>query len=208
MSQDLARQVARQRGAYLPIVMATIEAETNFRNVLGQYAAPTAVWGAGYGQVHLRWHLDTFRQVARELGVDVPPNLTTRRDDVQRYVIDNIILRNDLLSMHLAVAVIQRIWEGSGSNWDRFTEAYVGAGISTRDRERRRVIWNRWRERLGGEQQIPAPPAQAPPTPVTPPIGRVVIGDEQYRQVGLLAVSLATLLLVLITGGDSDRDET
>jgi len=170
VSRELALQVGRARGAYLPIVMATIEAETNFRNVLGEYAAATARFGIGFGQVHLRWHFATLQQVAGELGIALPSDTNPLGDDRANEPFRRLLLGNPMLSMHLAVAVIDRIWRGSGANWDRFTESYVGRGISARDRERRRVIWHRWLAYFGRPVPAPVPlPAPAPlPAPLAP----------------------------------------
>ena len=188
MSRELALQVARARGAYLPIVMATIEAETNFRNVLGEYAAATARFGIGFGQVHLRWHFASLQQVARELGVALPSDVNPLGDDRANEPFRRLLLGNALLSMHFAVAVIQRTWLGSGANWDRFTEFYVGRGISARDRERRRVIWHRWLAYFG----VPTPvPPVAPP--VAPPVVPPVAADEP-----LIALGFFVLVIVLV----------
>lgn len=180
MSRDLALQVARERGAYLPIVMSTIQAESNFRNVIGAYGRPSARWGAGYGQVHPAWHADDVRDVARRLRVALPAAFAgvpwqsgnqvwdrfERREPVAvavREVIDSIILRNNLFSMHLSVQVIQKIWEASGRDFDRFVRAYVGPAIPPADIGRRRKLLTQWRQTLG---ERPAAPPQAAATPV------------------------------------------
>ena len=194
MSQALAERVARERNVSLPIVMATIEAESNFRNIIGQYAAWSARFGIGFGQVHLRWHFSTLQQVARELGVTLPSNVNPMHNDAANEPFRRLLLGNDLLSMHLAVAVIGRKWAASGGNWDRFTEAYVGAGISDRDRERRRIIWNRWlahyghRPPAGGRQEEPMPIAA--PAPVRAQELRLVDAFAGYGAIFLVIVAM------------------
>ena len=189
MSQQLARTVAAQRGADLLPVMATIEAETNFRNVLGEYAAATARFGIGFGQVHLRWHFETLRQVAQELDVDLPSQINPMHDDAANEPFRRLILNNDLLSMSLAVAVIDRIWRRTG-NFESFTRAYVGAGISERDMERRRVIWTRWVNTLA-QETTPRPVQAAPrPVPATP--------QQQAEQIGLAVITLIGLIAASI----------
>jgi len=177
MSRELALRKARERGANIPVVMSTIEAESNFRNVLGQYAAPSARWGAGFGQVHPAWHANDVRDVAARLRITLPADFAAvpwregdqvwdrfargdRTARAVRQVIDEIILRNDEFSMELAVQVISKIWDASGREFDRFLRSYVGPGIPPADVQRRRAMLDRWQRELG---QAPAPPPiQAP----------------------------------------------
>lgn len=167
MSVALAKQVATARGAELLPVLATIEAESNFRNTLGEYAGWSARFGIGYGQVHLRWHFATLQQVAAELGITLPSAENPGVDDARNEPFRRLLLGNDLLSMHLAVAVIDRIWRGT-REFTAFQRAYVGRGISQADLDRRRLIWERWRAVL--EQAAATPVAAAPaPGPVAPP---------------------------------------
>lgn len=168
MSQALAERVALERGVFRPIVMATIEAESNFRNIIGQYAAWSARFGIGYGQVHLRWHFSTLQQVARELRVTLPSQVNPMHNDAANEPFRRLLLGNSLLSMHLAVAVIGRKWAAAGGDWDRFTSAYVGAGISDRDRERRRAIWHRWLAHYGHTPQQRHPQQDAPVPGIAP----------------------------------------
>ena len=100
--------------------------------------------------------------------------------------------------MHLAVAVIDRKWRGSGGNWDRFTEAYVGAGISDRDRERRRIIWNRWREHF---RTAPAAPAPAAPAPApTPAPGRRVSAAVPTGMMNAVVIGLIVVVGLIVFG--------
>lgn len=201
MSRQLAEQVARQRGAYLPIVMATIEAETNFRNVIGEYDAATAAFGIGFGQVHLRWHFDTLKTVARELAIPLPSQINPGRDNIANEPFRRLILGNDLLSMHLAVAVIDRKWRAAGGDWDRFTELYVGRGISARDRERRRVIWHRWKGITPAIPVVPAP--VAPPARPLPVPARMMPGIELTIALGVIAL---IVLAIGVKGFSAVRD--
>ena len=106
--RELAERVIKERGAYYPIVMSTIEAETNFRNVVGEYQAWSAPFGLGFGQVHLRWHFNTLRKVANELGIELPSHRNPMHDLEANRPFRDLILGNPELSMHLAVATIQR----------------------------------------------------------------------------------------------------
>jgi len=214
MSRELAERVASEKNVFRPIVMATIEAETNFRNVLGQYAAWSARFGIGFGQVHLRWHFDALQTVARDLNITLPSQVNPMHDDAANEPFRRLILGNDMLSMHLAIEVIRRAWRGVNGDWDRFTERYVGAGISSRDRERRRVIWRRWLTHFGHTYRAGyrypvydvapvTPPAPVPRIP-TPPIAErparvtpVLAGStfiENFFAIGALFVIAVAIL--------------
>ena len=201
MSVALAKQVAAARGAELLPVLATIEAESGFRNVLGEYQAWSARFGIGYGQVHLRWHFATLQQVAAELDIALPSANNPMHDDARNEPFRRLLLGNDLLSMHLAVAVIDRVWRGT-REFGAFHRAYVGRGISQGELDRRRLIWERWRAAL--EQAAAAPVAALPPPgPVAPPPTgpalqlalRPLSGDDQER------LALALIALVGVVAG-------
>ena len=185
MSRELAMRVAREQRADIAVVMATIEAETNFRNVVGGYGRPSALWGAGYGQVHPAWHADDVRDVARRLGVTLPADFGQvpwrsgdqvwhryARGDATaravRQVIDTIIIRNSEFSMQLSVQVIRKKWDGAGRDFDRFLRSYVGPAIPAADIARRKAMLERWRRELG----------QAPAAPALPQVPRFVATPE------------------------------
>ena len=69
-------------------------------------------------------------------------------------------MRNSEFSMQLAVQVIQKIWDASGRDFDRFLRSYVGPAIPAADVQRRKRMLERWQRELG--QAPVAPPAQAP----------------------------------------------
>ncbi|MCD5384915.1 MAG: S-layer homology domain-containing protein [Candidatus Pacebacteria bacterium] len=156
MSKKLAKEVIEQfqrdgRNVNPVITMATIEAETNFRNVAGEYAAWSAEFGLGYGQVHLRWHFDSLLRVADKLNCDLPSYDNPRHNPEKNKPFAELILGNNLLSMHLAVEVIHKIWTRADvHDFLTFTKAYVGSGISAEDIKRRRAIYDKWLIRLGG----------------------------------------------------------
>jgi len=206
MSRELALRVARERGADIAVVMATIEAETNFRNVLGGYGAPSARWGAGFGQVHPAWHADDVRDVAARLRVALPPGFGSvpwrsgdqvwdryARGDATaravRQVIDNIILRNPEFSMQLSVQVIQKKWTGAGRDFDRFLRSYVGPAIPAADIARRKRMLERWRRELG---QAPA----AAPLPQVPRFtAQADAGGVRITGPGLAGIDAENLLV-------------
>ena len=202
MSVALAKQVATAREAELLPVLATIEAESNFRNTLGEYAAWSARFGIGFGQVHLRWHFDSLQQVAAELDIQLPSQHNPMHDDRANEPFRRLILGNDLLSMHLAVAVIDRVWRGT-REFGAFQRAYVGRGISQADLDRRRLIWERWRAAL---EQTAATPVQAAPVPgpvAPPPAGPALqlalrpMTAADHERLGLALVVLAGLMASL-----------
>lgn len=217
MSRELALRVAREQGADVAVVMATIQAESGFRNVIGGYAAPSARWGAGFGQVHPAWHADDVRDVAARLGVTLPPGfgpVPWRANDqvwdrhargdptaqAVRQVIDTIILRNDEFSMQLAVQVIRKKWDGAGRDFDRFLRSYVGPAIPAADIARRKVLLERWRRELG---QAPAPALpQEPRFAAVPDAGGVRLtgpglNDIDARNLAVFTGAAGVVMLVL-----------
>lgn len=142
--QDKARLYAKKYGVPENIVLATIEAETGGRNVLGDGGN-----ALGYGQVWAKkWHYDKLLSVARDLGVVVPAQ-SAPIEDFQR-----LILGNDDLSMALAVKTIGAFWEGAGQDWLRFTKSYVGPAIPQADIIRREKIWNKYKDQAPVETGV------------------------------------------------------
>lgn len=128
--RSLATQEANTQGCAIPIVLATIEAETSGQNIAGDNGN-----ALGYGQVWSKWHMDAFNYAGRRLGISVPtdlPSLTT------------LTLGNDQFSMIVAVYVIKSMWESSKGSWSNFTYSYVGPAIPSSDFKRREVIWNKY----------------------------------------------------------------
>lgn len=164
-NQLLAVRISREDRVPTDLVMATIQGETNFRNIRGTIGA-VAPFELGFGQVILRWWFDVFQEVAREMRISIP-----HQNPFGNWILANhephweIIRKNDELSMRLAVRVIRRIWERAGrvthviriinrkrvrvfipDQWTRFTIFYVGAGVTDGDIERRRGIYRYWQE--------------------------------------------------------------
>lgn len=120
--------------SYDKIVLATIEAETGGRNVLGDSGN-----ALGYGQVWAKkWHYQKLKKVAGILGVRIP----SQTSPIQEF--QKVVLGNDDLSMGLAVQTIISFWEGAGKDWVTFTKRYVGPSIPSSDLERRRKIWMKY----------------------------------------------------------------
>ena len=128
--RSLANSEANIAGCAVDIVLATVEAETNGRNVSGDSGN-----ALGYGQVWKKWHMAEFTLAGAELGLTIPndlPSLTV------------LTLGNDQFSMRVAVKVIKKIWKASGGNWAKFTYSYVGPAIPSSDFIRRQNIWNKY----------------------------------------------------------------
>lgn len=124
---NLATAEAQTQGADLNIVLATIEAETGGRNVLGDGGN-----ALGYGQVWPYWHKDAFQYAANRYRIEWPSTLAEQQQ---------LTLSNDGFSMAVAVYVIKRIWNGQGKDFRKFTLAYVGPKIPDSDYQRRYKIW-------------------------------------------------------------------
>lgn len=132
----MATAEAIKRGVPVPLVLATIEAETGGRNVLGD-----AGRAFGYGQVWLKWHYDKLVKVADEFGISVPGKPANEYEEEK---FKPLILNNDRLSMALAVETIKSFWLSSGGDWEKFTKAYVGPAIPQKDLERRKAIYEKY----------------------------------------------------------------
>jgi hypothetical protein len=129
-SKQLAISEAVRQGADTNIVLATIEAETGFTNMMGDNGK-----AYGYGQVWYMWWSNNFDYAASVLKLQLP----TDTDDLATFV-----LNNDAFSMILAVKTIKDIWLSKNKNWHEFTLAYVGNGIPQSDYNRRLAIWNKY----------------------------------------------------------------
>lgn len=138
--QQLAEKYAAQYDAWLPIVLATVEAETEGNNVIGDDGN-----ALGYGQVWPHWHRWAFEAAASDLEF-------IASDDI--YGLRAQVIDNPDYSMAVAVLVIRSFWTstpgpesgpGLESRWEAFTKRYVGPGIPAADLERRRRIWTKYK---------------------------------------------------------------
>ena len=129
----MANDAAIRQGIRVDLVLATVEAETGGRNILGD--SGNAV---GYGQVWPKWHMHSFKNAALTLGLaDVPLN------DIGSLI--QYTLDNDAFSMEVTAATIKRFWESSNGDWGTFTKSYVGPAIPQSDFNRRKAIWDKYR---------------------------------------------------------------
>lgn len=128
--QTLASAEARANNCPEDIVLATVEAETNGRNITGDSGN-----ALGYGQVWPKWHRTSFEKAGKELGLTVPYDLPS---------LTRLVLSSNQFSMRVAVKVIRDTWSAAGGNWTQFTYKYVGYGISADDFRRRQVIWYKY----------------------------------------------------------------
>lgn len=129
-AKSLATQEANRQNCQVPIVLATIEAETNFRNITGDNGN-----AVGYGQVWPKWHMDSFQYAGRQLGISIPSDLPSLK---------SLVLGNDYLSMTATVHCIKKFWDSAQGIWSKFTYAYVGPSIPPADFTRRQNIWNKY----------------------------------------------------------------
>jgi len=126
----LATQEANKLGCPVPIVLATIEAETSGRNITGDNGN-----AVGYGQVWPKWHMSSFQYAGQQLGISIPSDLPSLK---------NIVLGNDQLSMIATVHCIKKFWDNAQGDWSKFTYSYVGPAIPSSDYQRRLNIWNKY----------------------------------------------------------------
>ena len=133
----LAIDEAARQQVDTDIVLATIEAETGGKNVMGDKGN-----AYGYGQVWVKWHKDSFEYAAKRLNITLPGT---------NEGIKQLTLSNNTFSMIVAVKTIKKYWIRSGKNWRTFTLSYVGPAISNNkhDYERREKIWLKYRNGSG-----------------------------------------------------------
>ncbi|MGG3012303.1 hypothetical protein ABEO98_22815 [Brevibacillus parabrevis] len=125
--KGIATYEAQLQGVDLNIVLATIEAETNFRNIVGDNGD-----SLGPGQVQPRWHNDAYVWAANRFHLVWPSN---RKDQTA------LTLSNDQFATAVAVRVIGKTWKGANYNFRKFSEYYVGAKIPDSDYQRRLNIY-------------------------------------------------------------------
>ena len=135
-AKDLAINEANYQNCDVNIVLATVEAETSFTNILGDSGN-----AMGYGQVWVAWWRAAFEYAGRRLNIPVPTDLAS---------VQQLTLGNDQFSMIVAINVIKSVWLSSGKNWDKFTHSYVGSAIPDSDYNRRLRIWEKYE---GGSYQ-------------------------------------------------------
>lgn len=129
--KNLAITEATRQNVQSNIVLATVEAETNGSNIVGDSGN-----ALGYGQVWPQWHIDAFDYAAEVLGMGTIPH------DLES--LTTITLGNDEFSMIVAVYVIKNCWLGNKGNFREFSLDYVGPAIPDSDYERRRKIWEKY----------------------------------------------------------------
>ena len=126
----MATAEAIKQGAPVNLVLATLEAENNFVNGLGDGGD-----SLGFGQVQPRFHMDNYKATAKEFGIALPSDAEGLK---------KLVLGNDAFSIALAVNTINEGWKATEGDWVAFTKWYVGTGISNADLKRREGIWNKY----------------------------------------------------------------
>lgn len=125
--KNLALSEAQTQGVDSTIVLATVDAETGGRNILGDNGN-----ALGYGQVWPSQWPQAFEYAAKRFQVDLPATL---------YGKQQLTLSNDAFSMAVAVYVIKSVWNSSGKNFRQFSLHYVGPAIPDSDYQRRYKIY-------------------------------------------------------------------
>jgi len=125
--RNLAISEAQIQGIDQDIVLATIDAETSFSNILGDSGN-----ALGPGQVWPKWHNDAFQYAANRYKIDWPSDLPSRQ---------KVTLGNDAFATAVAVRVIGQVWAASRKDFRQFSLQYVGPKIPDWDYQRRYKIW-------------------------------------------------------------------
>ncbi|NRS20583.1 hypothetical protein HP398_29630 [Brevibacillus sp. HB1.4B] len=125
--RNIAIYEAQVQGVDLPIVLATLEAETNFTNKTGDNGN-----ALGPGQVWPKWHTESFKAIASRMHLAWPSTLQQQTA---------LVLSNDHFATAVAVKVIGRAWKASKQNFREFSLQYVGPKIPDRDYQRRLNIY-------------------------------------------------------------------
>lgn len=128
--KSLAIHEAQVQGVDVNIVLATIEAETNFTNKTGDKGN-----SLGPGQVQPRWHNDDFVWAANRFRIKWP---STLQEQTQ------VVLSNDQFATAVAVRVIGKTWRASKQNFREFSLIYVGKKIPDSDYQRRLRIYQKY----------------------------------------------------------------
>ncbi|NRQ51993.1 hypothetical protein [Brevibacillus sp. HD1.4A] len=125
--KSIAVYEAQVQGVELPIVLATLEAETNFRNITGDKGN-----ALGPGQVWPKWHNESFKWAAERFRLVWPSTLQEQT---------KLVLSNDHFATAVAVRVIGRNWKAAKRNFRQFSLIYVGPKIPDSDYQRRLNIY-------------------------------------------------------------------
>ncbi|MFP3391021.1 phage protein [Brevibacillus sp. SIMBA_040] len=128
--KNLAVYEAQVQGVDLNIVLATIEAETNFTNKTGDSGN-----ALGPGQVWPKWHTDSFKYAANRSNKTWPSTLQEQT---------RLVLSDDALATAAAVRVIGRTWKAAKGDFREFSLIYVGKKIPDWDYERRLKIYQKY----------------------------------------------------------------
>lgn len=153
----LAVSEAELQGVDLDIVLATIEAETNFRNVLGDGGD-----SLGPGQVQPKWHNADYIYIANRMRLQWPGG--EEKWPAYKEQRQTFALSNDRFAVAVAVRVIGKNWTASRKNFRSFSKIYVGPKIPDSDYNRRYNIWLKYQGT--GSAQVNASPGISTVAPV------------------------------------------
>lgn len=181
----LAISEAQVQGVDPRIVLATVDAETSFSNIIGDSGN-----ALGFGQVWPLYHNDAFQYAANRFRVAWPSDLSSQTQ---------VVLSNDALSMAAAVYVIKQDWIAANGDFTTFTGLYVGSAeinnpANAADFQRRFQIWLKYQNMdpsnlsqvvgnstsSSGFQGVDIPTTQYGVVPYSQTLGNVLYG-RRYR---------------------------
>lgn len=149
----LADKIAKKYEIDPAVLKAVVEAETNGRNIKGDYSKGE-YHAFGYGQVWPELHEWMFLKAMRDAGLEISQD---KAKDFQ--YLGEQILQNNAVSMDVAALAVKMYWEKTGKmddfsdeHYKKFTRKYVGSNISSKDMKRRCDIWEEWKDELGGKE--------------------------------------------------------
>lgn len=143
--RNIAIYEAQTQGVDVNIVLATIEAETNFRNITGDNGD-----SLGPGQVQPRWHSATYIKQATRFNLVWPRILKEQT---------NLVLSHDQFAVAVAVAVIKQKWDAAKGDFRQFSKWYVGEKIPDSDYQRRLKIYQKYAGGGAGGSWAPSVPS-------------------------------------------------
>lgn len=130
-----ARSIAKKYGVPIPLMLATVEGETDGRNMTGDIknGVPQSF---GYGQIQPKWEAEQIHEAAKECRKPDPGE--------DPAALGQFLLDNPECSMIATALVVKLRWQEASGDYDVFLKKYVGPSQAAGDRARRWAIYQRW----------------------------------------------------------------
>jgi len=182
---ELCKKYAQQEGVPLDIALTTVEAESNFTNVMGDSGR-----AFGYGQVWIKWHFARLIEAADALKITLPSRVAPVTE-AEELKYKPLVLGNDNLSMLMAIKTIKSFWSAYGNGgFDAFNVKYVGPNISQAELSRRRTIRTKYTNSVPDTVNLSALATQAQNQAASLGADELVM----YAAVGLAGMTVFSIL--------------